>query len=75
MVARKRPVEPAPSAAPAQTRIGNPSVEPSPPNGCSPRIPYGRADFRGARLDGSLYVDKTRFVRQLREHNAALRAN
>ena len=33
-----------------------------------PKIPYGRADFRGIRLDGSLYVDKTRFVRQLEDH-------
>ena len=37
-----------------------------------PRIPYGRADFRGIRLDGSLYVDKTRFVRSLEEHNYVL---
>jgi len=59
-------------AAPAQTRIEDPGVEPGPPNGRSPRIPYGRADFRGIRLDGSLYVDKTRFVRQLEEHNYVL---
>ena len=37
-----------------------------------PRIPYGRADFRGIRLDGSLYVDKTRFVRRLEDHNYVL---
>ncbi len=32
-----------------------------------PRIPYGIADFRRIRLDGELYVDKTRFVRVLEE--------
>ena len=32
-----------------------------------PRIPYGIADFRRIRLDGELYVDKTRFVRALEE--------
>ena len=37
-----------------------------------PKIPYGRADFRGIRLDGSLYMDKTCFVRQLEEHNYVL---
>ena len=35
----------------------------------APKIPYGRADFRGIRLDGSLYVDKTRFVRELENHS------
>ena len=38
----------------------------------APRIPYGRADFRGIRLDGCLYVDKTPFVRQLEVHNYVL---
>ena len=32
-----------------------------------PRIPYGIADFRRIRLDGELYVDKTRFLRPLEE--------
>ena len=35
----------------------------------APRIPYGRADFRGIRLDGSLYVDKTAFLRPLEQHS------
>ena len=30
-----------------------------------PPIPYGRGNFRGVRLDGCLYVDKTRFIRTL----------
>ncbi len=30
-----------------------------------PPIPYGRANFRSIRLDGCLYVDKTRFIRDL----------
>lgn len=30
-----------------------------------PLIPYGLADFRSIRLEGCLYVDKTRFVREL----------
>ena len=38
----------------------------------APKIPYGRADFRGMRLDGSLYVDKTRFVRLLENHRYVL---
>ena len=38
----------------------------------APRIPYGRADFRGIRLDGSLYVDKTAFLRLLEAHNFVL---
>ena len=37
-----------------------------------PRIPYGRADFRGIRLDGSLYVDKTAFIRPLERHHYVL---
>ena len=37
-----------------------------------PKIPYGRADFRGIRLDGSLYVDKTAFIRPLEDHNHVL---
>jgi hypothetical protein len=32
-----------------------------------PRIPYGWADFRAIRLEGCLYVDKTRFLRRLEE--------
>ena len=32
-----------------------------------PRIPYGWADFRAMRLEGRLYVDKTRFLRPLEE--------
>ena len=38
----------------------------------APLIPYGRADFRGIRLDGSLYVDKTAFIRPLERHNYVL---
>ena len=30
-----------------------------------PLIPYGRADFKKIRLEGCLYVDKTRFVRRI----------
>ena len=30
-----------------------------------PLIPYGWADFRAIRLEGRLYVDKTRFLRPL----------
>ena len=41
-------------------------------NTTAPKIPYGRADFRGIRLDGSLYVDKTRFVRELENHSYVL---
>ena len=38
-----------------------------------PHIPYGHGDFRRIRLRRWLYVDKTRFVRQLeREHYAFL---
>ena len=37
-----------------------------------PEIPYGRADFRGIRLDGSLYVDKTAFIRPLERHRYVL---
>ena len=32
-----------------------------------PPIPYGRANFRRIRLDGCLYVDKTRFIRDLEQ--------
>ena len=58
--------------APAQTRGEGPGLAASPPKARPPRIPYGRADFRGIRLDRSLYVDKTRFVRLLEEHNYVL---
>ena len=33
----------------------------------SPPIPYGRGNFRSVRLDGCLYVDKTRFIRTLEQ--------
>ena len=36
-----------------------------------PRIPYGEADFRRIRLNGWLYVDKTRFLRPLEEQRYA----
>ena len=42
------------------------------PNTTVPEIPYGRADFRGIRLDGSLYVDKTAFIRPLERHRYVL---
>ena len=32
-----------------------------------PPIPYGQGNFRGVRLDGCLYVDKTRFIRTLEQ--------
>ena len=32
-----------------------------------PPIPYGDADFKRIRLTGSLYVDKTRFLRKTGE--------
>ena len=32
-----------------------------------PAIPYGRGNFRAIRLDGCLYVDKTRFIRTLEQ--------
>ena len=35
------------------------------PNISYPAIPYGRAYFKGLRLEGCLYVDKTNFIRQL----------
>ena len=38
----------------------------------APRIPYGRADFGGIRLDGSLYVDKTAYLRSLEKHSYVL---
>ena len=37
-----------------------------------PKIPYGRADFKGIRLDGSLYVDKTSFISPLEEQSYVL---
>ena len=36
-----------------------------------PPIPYGRAHFRGIRLEGCLYVDKTRYLRELERHRYA----
>ena len=36
-----------------------------------PRIPYGEADFRRIRLNGWLYVDKTRYLRRLEEERYA----
>ena len=36
-----------------------------------PPIPYGMADFRSIRRDGFLYVDKTRFVRELESERFA----
>ena len=36
-----------------------------------PRIPYGEADFRRIRLNGWLYVDKTRFLRELENESYA----
>ena len=36
-----------------------------------PRIPYGEADFQRIRLNGWLYVDKTRFVRRLEQERYA----
>ncbi len=36
-----------------------------------PRIPYGEADIRRIRLRGWLYVDKTRFLRQLEDESYA----
>ena len=37
-----------------------------------PPIPYGWANFRGIQLEGNLYVDKTRFVRDLERHRYAV---
>ena len=37
----------------------------------APRIPYGEADFRRIRLNGWLYVDKTRFLRRLEQERYA----
>ena len=42
------------------------------PNMAFPEIPYGRADFRGIRLDGALYVDKTHFIRPLERQRYVL---
>ena len=36
-----------------------------------PRIPYGWADFKAIRLENRLYVDKTRFVRELEQERYA----
>ena len=36
-----------------------------------PPIPYGMADFRAIRREGFLYVDKTRFVRELENERYA----
>ena len=36
-----------------------------------PPIPYGMADFRAIRQEGFLYVDKTRFVRELENERYA----
>ena len=36
-----------------------------------PAIPYGRASFPSVRRDGCLYVDKTRFVRELENERYA----
>ncbi len=36
-----------------------------------PVIPYGRGNFRSIRLDGCLYVDKTRFIRTLEQERYA----
>ena len=36
-----------------------------------PRIPYGEADFKRIRINGWLYVDKTRFVHALEEERYA----
>ena len=44
----------------------------APNTATAPLIPYGRADFRGIRLDGSLYVDKTGFIRTLERHRYVL---
>ena len=35
------------------------------PNAPYPAIPYGLAYFKGIRQEGSLYVDKTRFIREM----------
>ena len=37
----------------------------------APRIPYGEADFRRIRVNGWLYVDKTRFLRRLEQERYA----
>ena len=41
----------------------------APPDGLAhfPAIPYGRAYFKGIRLEGCLYVDKTRFLHPLEQ--------
>ena len=40
--------------------------------GANPHIPYGQSDFRKIRLRRWLYVDKTRFIRQLEPHHFAV---
>ena len=35
------------------------------PNAPCPAVPYGRAHFKGIRREGCLYVDKTRFIREM----------
>ena len=44
--------------------------EPPPPQPY-PAIPYGQAHFKGIRLEGALYVDKTRFLHRLENHRYA----
>ena len=41
----------------------------APPGGLAhfPAIPYGRAYFKGIRLEGCLYVDKTHFLHPLEQ--------
>ena len=40
-------------------------------NGTHPQIPYGWADFEALRREGCLYVDKTRFLRDLEQERYA----
>ena len=49
---------------PCNRSTGNRTVAAS-PNAAYPAIPYGQAHFEGIRREGCLYVDKTRFIRQL----------
>lgn len=35
------------------------------PNAPCPAIPYGRAYFKDIRQEGRLYVDNTRFIREM----------
>ena len=39
------------------------------PNAPCPAVPYGRAHFKGIRQEGCLYVDKTRFIREMEKTN------